>query len=114
MKKIALVSGVMLASLLVLAGKSVETAKVYGNCGMCKNRIEKAAKEAGAKTAEWNKETKVLTVEFKSGKASMEDILKKIAAVGHDSESFKTTEEVYNKLPGCCKYDRTGKTTSSH
>jgi copper chaperone CopZ len=114
MKKMAIVSGILFASLLVWAGKSVETAKVYGNCGMCKNRIEKAAKEAGAKAAEWNNETKVLTVTFKSEKASMEDILKKIAAAGHDSESFKSTDEVYNKLPGCCKYDRTGKTKTSH
>ena len=28
-----------------------ETIKVWGNCGMCKTTIEKAAKKAGAKTA---------------------------------------------------------------
>ena len=29
-----------------------ETIKVWGNCGMCKTTIEKAAKSAGAKKAE--------------------------------------------------------------
>ncbi len=41
-----------------------ETIKVSGNCGMCKNKIEKAAKVGGAETANWNEETKVLNVSY--------------------------------------------------
>jgi mercuric ion binding protein len=29
-----------------------------------------------------------------------------IAAVGYDTEMHKAKDEVYNKLPECCKYDR--------
>ena len=36
-----------------------DTIKVWGNCGMCKTKIEKAAKAAGASTANWNEETKI-------------------------------------------------------
>ncbi len=35
-----------------------ETIKVWGNCGMCEKKIEKAALKAGASTAEWSERTK--------------------------------------------------------
>ena len=35
-----------------------ETIKVWGNCGMCKTTIEKAAKKAGATKATWNEDSK--------------------------------------------------------
>ena len=36
-----------------------EEFKVFGNCGMCKSRIEKAAKAVdGVSMAEWDKKTK--------------------------------------------------------
>ena len=39
-----------------------EKFKVYGNCGMCESRIEKAAKTVdGVTAADWNKETKILS-----------------------------------------------------
>ncbi|WP_417427989.1 TonB-dependent receptor domain-containing protein [Halpernia sp.] len=84
----------------------VEKAIVRGNCTECEERIEKAAKSADATTADWSPETKVLKVEFNPAKTSLEKILKKIAAVGHDNEQFKADDAVYKKLPGCCLYDR--------
>lgn len=92
--------------------KDVATAEkkeffVKGNCGMCKDRIEKTAKEAGAKTAVWNAETQKVTLDFDVTKTSAEAILKKIADVGHDNELFKAPNEVYKNLPGCCLYDKT-------
>jgi hypothetical protein len=36
--------------------------QVSGNCGMCESKIEKAAKAAGATYAEWNKDSKIITV----------------------------------------------------
>ena len=56
---------------------------VKGDCGMCKERIETTAKKTGASIANWNAETQKLSVEFDSAKTSAEEILKKIAAVGH-------------------------------
>lgn len=81
-----------------------ETIKVSGNCGMCKTRIEKAAKLDGVSKADWNSDTKILTVTYNPSKVKNEDIQKKIAAVGHDTEKFKAEDEVYNKLHSCCKY----------
>jgi copper chaperone CopZ len=83
-----------------------ETFKVSGNCGMCKTRIEKAAKIEGVSKAEWNDETKMLTLVYDPAKVKTDDVLKKIAAAGHDTGKFKANDKVYAKLPGCCQYDR--------
>ena len=72
---------------------------------MCKSRIEKAAKEAGATNASWNDESKQLKVTFASN-TSVEAIQKKVAAVGHDNAGAIASDDVYNKLHGCCKYER--------
>ena len=88
-------------------GKKTETVKVYGNCGMCKSRIEKAAKGVeGVKKATWDKETKELTVTFDSDATNLESIEKAIADVGHDTENVKAKDEVYEGLHSCCKYER--------
>ncbi|MDF2832111.1 TonB-dependent receptor domain-containing protein [Chryseobacterium indoltheticum] len=79
---------------------------VKGNCESCKARIEKAAKSAGANSADWSAEKQTVTLNFDSSKTSADQILKKIAEVGHDNEKYKTTDDVYKQLPGCCLYDR--------
>ena len=83
-----------------------ETIKVSGNCGMCKNKIEKAAKVAGATYANWNEETKILNVSYNTSKSNAEKIQKSIAASGYDTQNFKADDKAYNKLMSCCKYDR--------
>ena len=104
----------MLTATLVASGSFLfaqsnqksDTVKVYGECGMCKSRIEKVLKVEGISSAIWDEETKLLIVSYDPSKISNEDIQKKVAAVGHDTEKFKAPDEVYKKLPGCCKYDR--------
>lgn len=83
-----------------------ESFKVSGNCGMCKTRIEKAAKEAGASEANWDTESKQLTVTYISSVTNTAKIQQKIAEAGHDNDGFKASIDVYNNLPGCCKYDK--------
>lgn len=79
---------------------------VRGNCGSCKSRIEKAAKAAGANSAAWDADTQIVTLDFNPAKTSADDILKKIAEVGHDNEKYTTKDETYKNLPDCCLYDR--------
>ena len=90
-----------------------EKFKVLGNCTMCENRIEKTALAKGATTAAWDVKTKMLTVSFDPSKTNRADLEKQVALAGHDTEKFKAEEKVYNSLPECCKYDRTGKSNSS-
>lgn len=89
-----------------MVSSKTETIKVSGNCDMCKARIEKAAKIEGVSKAEWSDETKLLTLVYDPSKVKRDDVEKKIAAVGHDTEKFKADDKVYNGLPGCCKYER--------
>ena len=91
-----------------------ETFQVSGNCGMCEAKIEKAAKDAGATYAEWNKDTKIITVKYKSSNSNLAKIQKGIADAGYDNVGATAKEETYNNLHGCCKYDRTLQSTSAN
>jgi periplasmic mercuric ion binding protein len=81
-----------------------EKLKVFGNCNSCKSRIEKAAKVDGVSSADWNTESKILALTYDPSKTNLDQIAKKVAAVGHDTEKFKADDKVYSALPGCCKY----------
>ena len=83
-----------------------ETFKVWGNCSMCKTRIEKAVKAGGATSADWNIKTKILTVSFNPAKSSVDTFSKTLAAVGHDTEKYRADDKAYNALDDCCKYER--------
>ncbi len=89
-----------------IAGAKTSTVKVYGNCGMCEKTIEKAAWEKGVSQADWNRDTKMAVLTFDPAKTSEEALLKKIAAVGYDSDNYRASDEVYNNLHSCCHYDR--------
>jgi copper chaperone CopZ len=86
--------------------QKTESFKVWGNCVMCKDRIEKTVKSEGVTSAAWDTKTKLLAVTFDPSKTSVDALGKKLAAVGHDTEKFKADDKVYNALPGCCKYER--------
>jgi copper chaperone CopZ len=88
------------------ASSKTETIKVLGNCSTCKAKIEKAAKVDGVSKASWDTDSKLLTLVFDPSKVKSDDIQKKIAAVGYDTEKFKGDDKAYAKLDACCQYDR--------
>ena len=91
------------------ASKDAKTAsfKVYGSCGMCKERIEKAATGVeGVHSSVWDKETKMMKFTYNSKKLKVKKIHDAIALVGHDTEKATASNKVYASLPACCKYDR--------
>ncbi len=98
----------------VFAQTKTDKIKVLGNCGMCKKKIETALKVPGVSSADWDKNTKILTVSYDSTKISNDQVQQKVAAVGYDTQKVKATKEAYGKLPGCCQYDRTGKAGETH
>jgi mercuric ion binding protein len=84
-----------------------EKFEVAGNCGMCETRIEKAAKSVeGVSSAEWDKETKMIEVILSSDEVDIHKVHMAIAKVGHDTKMHKASDDVYDKLPACCKYER--------
>lgn len=90
------------------ANEKTETFLVLGNCGMCENIIEKAATKAGAAKADWNMDNDQMTVTFDPAVTSVDAIQKAIALAGYDNAGYKAPDDVYEKLHGCCHYDRSG------
>ncbi|QBZ96702.1 heavy-metal-associated domain-containing protein [Flavobacterium sangjuense] len=81
--------------------------EVNGNCEQCKKRIQKAAfSVAGVKSADWHIDDHMLHVIINEEKCSLLDVKKAVAKVGHDTEDVKATDEVYENLHSCCKYER--------
>lgn len=93
-------------SLSMFAQSKTDTVKVWGSCEDCKAKIEKAAKKAGATSADWSDETYLLVVNYNSDKTSSFAIQKSIAAVGYDTQDVKADDAAYKKLPKCCQYKR--------
>lgn len=112
MKKI---QHLMLGMLLLVAFTScaspiknakTEILKVAGNCEMCKKTIETAANRKGISSAEWNKDSKILTLQYDAEKTTSDEVLKRIAYAGYDNEKFLAPDDAYAKLAECCKYER--------
>ena len=81
--------------------------KVAGNCKICEKRIEKAAFSVkGVKSAEWHVDCQDIHLLIDETICSKADVAKAIASVGHDTEFAKAEASVYEKLHGCCLYDR--------
>lgn len=80
--------------------------KVYGECGTCKNRIEKALRVPGITVAKWNSDDQFLTVQYNKTKINLDQIHGLVAAVGHDTGKVKAADSVYQRLPDCCRYER--------
>lgn len=86
--------------------QKTEEVKIYGNCGMCESTIEKAGNMKKKAIVDWDKDTKMATITYDSLKTSKEEILKRIALAGYDSDTFLAPIDTYNSLPGCCQYER--------
>lgn len=89
-----------------LTANSNANFKVWGNCDMCKGTIETSLKTEGISKADWNTETKMITVSFDSTKITLDKIQKNIAAVGYDNDGYKGDDKAYSELHGCCQYER--------
>jgi copper chaperone CopZ len=106
MKRIILALTVLASTLTFAQNKNAKASiEVDGVCGMCKERIEKAAiKTKGVKSATWSIETHELKLIFDERKTDLKSISKNIAAVGHDTKEIKATEEQYLSVHTCCRY----------
>lgn len=93
---------------------STASFKVSGVCGMCEQRIEKALKIKGIISAEWDLDSKLVSVIFDPTKTNLDKIHLRLADVGHDTEIKQATESTYKALPDCCHYREMGENESHH
>ena len=107
--KMTLVIAILLSvtnSFAQIKNTITETVKVYGNCGMCKTKIEKAGNLKNVSRVTWDADSQMATLEYDSKSTNQDEILKRIALVGYDSDKFLATDKTYSKLNKCCQYDR--------
>ena len=72
--------------------QKLETTKILTSayCGSCKTRIEKSvAYEKGVKDLNLELESKILTVEYKSGKTSPEKLCAAVKKLGYEASVIK-------------------------
>ena len=94
-------------SIFAQTNKKTETMKVYGNCEMCKEKIEGSLKKKdGIISKKWDVKAKILTVTYNPAKITIKQIGEKIAAVGYDNEYATAADNVYGSLHHCCQYER--------
>ncbi len=80
---------------------------VLGLCGMCKDRIERAAYGVrGVRQANWDLEAQKIKVSYRPNRTNQEEIERAIAKAGHDTENFLADDETYENLHHCCLYPR--------
>ncbi|MCU4173970.1 heavy-metal-associated domain-containing protein [Carboxylicivirga sp. N1Y90] len=104
-----------LSAIEALAHNETKSFKVFGNCGMCEKRIEKAVQSIdGVVSADWDKKTKQMKVVYNPHTVDVKSIHNAIAKAGHDTELIRAKDEDYNKLPDCCKFDRAQKKKEGH
>ena len=78
--------------------------KVSTQCGMCKEKIEKAlAYEKGVRFFNVDYKGQKLFVEYDPRRTSPDKIKQTISKLGYDADEVAADPEAYAKLPGCCK-----------
>lgn len=93
----------ILTVVTVFAKNITQTITVKGQCGDCKERIETALDIKGISYAEWNAESKELTVRYNDKKITEDEIHKIISELGYATDKLEANKSAESKLPGCCQ-----------
>ena len=73
-------------------------------CVECKDKIEKFMKyEEGIAKIVVDVKKKITTVTYLSDRTNIENIKTTLANIGFDADDVTANEEVYKRLPICCK-----------
>ena len=65
-----------------------ESVKIYGNCGMCETKIEKAGNIKKIANVDWNKDTQMATLTYDAKKTNQEKIVMISLDSCNDGEGF--------------------------
>ncbi len=83
------------------------TLRIDGDCPMCETRIEQVAFVKNEAEVDWVVETHMARVTFDSTRTDLAAIMQRVAHAGYDNELYLAPKQAYDKLPGCCQYERT-------
>ncbi len=72
-------------------------------------KYEKARNLKNTANVEWNGGSEIAVITYDTTKTNQDEVLKRSALAGYDSEKNIAPESSYKGLPGCCQYDREAK-----
>ena len=101
--KNTLTLSLLIISMLAFAKTVTQKITVKGQCGECKERIEKALDIPGVSFAEWNVESKVLTIRYNNSKITEDEIHTLISELGYATDKMEANKEAESKLNKCCQ-----------
>ena len=79
------------------------SASCVGIC--CKDRIEQEMQfTRGVTAVDFNIESKILTVTFKTKKTDADKLRKVISLIGYNADDVKANKKAHDKLPSCCQH----------
>lgn len=109
MKKTSLI--MVLLHIVVLMQAQLPNAKtatvsIAGNCGICKETIEKSGSAKGDATVTWDADTQRASITYDSAATTLDAVLKQVAYAGYDNERYLAPAEAYASLDACCQYER--------
>ncbi len=93
----------MVSTVAVFAKTVTQKILVKGQCGMCKEKIETALDISGISFAEWNKESKMLTVRYNDNKVSEDQIHTIISKLGYATDKVAADPTSEAALDMCCQ-----------
>lgn len=99
----------VLSSCSSVKNARTETVRINGNCGMCEATIEEAGLQKGLSEVDWDKVSRDAVITYDSTRTTADAVLRRIAEAGYDNQSYLAPDAVYDKLPMCCHYERTGR-----
>ena len=95
--------GLLIFSVVAFAKTVTQKITVKGQCGECKEKIEKALDIPGVSFAEWNVDSKILTIRYNNSKISETDIHTLISNLGYATDKMEANKEAESKLNKCCQ-----------
>ena len=83
--------------------KILTSASCVGIC--CKDRIEQEMQfTRGVTGVDFDIESQVLTVTFKTKKTDADKLRKAISLIGYNADDVKANKKAHDKLPSCCQH----------
>ena len=103
MKHPVLLFALILVSTVLFAKNTTSRIEVKANCEICKEKIEKTLDIPGISHADWNIETKILTVRYNEKKVSISDIHSMISNIGYATNKVNANIDSQAQLMKCCQ-----------
>ena len=95
-----------LIAFFIISCKPIEaiTFTAKGCCPACETSILESLQIDAVKSAQWNQQLEKISVRYYSNEISEDQMQRKVAMAGYDTDLFVAPDSVYLALPKCCHY----------